>query len=296
MICSSWRSSTKDTYNVYIKKWKLFAELHQCDYLNPTEVQVGNFLSVCFDKGLSYSAIKVARAAISSIIISDFTDSRILKRIMKGIFQLRPQLQRTVIWDVKDVLCYFKQRFPAKTMSMMKLTVKFVILLLLVMAQRQQALHLINVKNIDIKYDVIVIRFGDILKTTSPKFHQAEIRIKAYPKDKRLCPVWYMKEYLRRTNKYRCHNSLFLITQKPYTPASKATISNWIRKGLVQAGIDMKIFSPHSTRAAATSKMNKAKVPIATILNTAGWSNAKTFGKYYKKDITTKESSMHSLL
>ena len=122
------------------------------------------------------------------------------------------------------------------------LTIKTALLLLLTMGQRQQGLHLIDVRNLEIKYDRIIIRFGDPLKTTNPNFHQGEIPILAYPKDKRICPVWYLKKYLEITNTYRNHNRLFLINIKPFTPASKSTISKWITKALEFAGIDMNIF------------------------------------------------------
>ena len=57
---------------------------------------------------------------------------------------------------------------------------------------------------------------------------------------------------------------------KPFTPATKNTISTWIRKGLISAGVDLNIFTPHSTRAAAVSKLKKANISITTIVNTAG--------------------------
>ena len=41
---------------------------------------------------------------------------------------------------------------------------------------------------------------------------------------------------------------------------------------MIRAGVDLSIFSPYSTRAAATSKVF-GKVQLGTILRTAGWSN-----------------------
>ena len=52
------------------------------------------------------------------------------------------------------------------------------------------------------------------------------------------------------------------------------------------AGVDVNIFSPHSTRAASTSKANRSgTVRLGTILKTAGWTNARTFAKFYDKPI-----------
>ena len=39
------------------------------------------------------------------------------------------------------------------------------------------------------------------------------------------------------------------------------------------AGIDLSLFTPHSTRSASTSAV-VSKVPIDTIIKTAGWSKA----------------------
>ena len=48
----------------------------------------------------------------------------------------------------------------------------------------------------------------------------------------------------------------------------------------------MSVFTPYSTRAAATSTAARASVPIQTILKTAGWSRESTFAKYYKKPLS----------
>ncbi|GFN77514.1 recombinase cre [Plakobranchus ocellatus] len=68
----------------------------------------------------------------------------------------------------------------------------------------------------------------------------------------------------------------------------------WIRGGqtpkksmphtlLSGKGIDVKIFTAHSTRAASTSGALKAGVPLTTIMSAAGWSQSSTFAKFYKK-------------
>ena len=46
----------------------------------------------------------------------------------------------------------------------------------------------------------------------------------------------------------------------------------------------MSIFTPYSTRSAATSKV-ATNIQTSTILRTAGWSNEKTFARFYKKKI-----------
>ena len=55
---------------------------------------------------------------------------------------------------------------------------------------------------------------------------------------------------------------------------------------MVNAGINMDIFSPHSVRSASTSLAKRSmKVPLTTILKTAGWTRANTFTRYCDKPI-----------
>ena len=51
------------------------------------------------------------------------------------------------------------------------------------------------------------------------------------------------------------------------------------------AGIDLNLFTPHSTRSASTSATVN-KVPIDTIIKTAGWSNDCTLRKFYKRPVS----------
>lgn len=295
LIKNSWRAGSKKTYATYIKKWESYAQQNIIDFLQPSEQDVANFLALLFEQQLSYSAVKTARAAVASVIICDYSDSRILKHLMKGVFEERPVLRRDVIWDVKPVLNYFTHLFPAKSLSLKLLTVKTAVLLALVMNQRQQGLELVDLRNMTLEDHKITIRYGDVMKNTGPQFHQPEISIKAYI-DKRICPVWYIWKYLAATNKVRNSTKLFIITQKPYRAASKSTIGKWIKKGLALGGVDMSIFTPHSTRSAAGSARRRTNVPLDTILATAGWASAKTFAKYYNKEIKRREASVQQLL
>ena len=78
-------------------------------------------------------------------------------------------------------------------------------------------------------------------------------------------------------------DSLFISYVKPHNAISKDTISRWLRNVLFNAGIDCTKFKPHSIRSAAVSKAKANFVPIGHILQVAGWSNTRTFGKFYNK-------------
>ena len=70
----------------------------------------------------------------------------------------------------------------------------------------------------------------------------------------------------------------------PHKPVTRDTIRRWTKMGLVKAGVDMSIFTPHSTRAASASKA-VAKVPLKTVLRTVGWRRSSTFATYYHKPV-----------
>ena len=64
---------------------------------------------------------------------------------------------------------------------------------------------------------------------------------------------------------------------------------------LHDAGMDITIFTPHSTRSASTSKA-ATKVPMETVLKTGGWRNMRTFANYYNKQIGNSEMFATSIL
>ena len=138
-----------------------------------------------------------------------------------------------------------------------------------------------------------------MLKTSQPGKHLGTIEIKAFTEDKAICPVNVLKEYVARTLPLRKNAPQLLLSyQKRHKPVSSETIGNWIKKTLTRTGIDIKVFSAHSTRSASTSAAKMGNIPISTIVNAAGWSNTKTFSKFYDKPIDSgqKENFGHSLL
>ena len=72
---------------------------------------------------------------------------------------------------------------------------------------------------------------------------------------------------------------------KPHRAVSKDTIARWIKTLLKTAGVDVNVFSAHSTRAAATSTAHRKGGTISSILQVAGWSNVQTFAKFYNKPL-----------
>ena len=86
------------------------------------------------------------------------------------------------------------------------------------------------------------------------------------------------------------HNSCVSYS-KPFKPVSLETTRRWVKTVMEKPGIDVNLFKPHSTRAAATSKAFLKSVPlIEHILSDVGWSSSDTFAKFYKKPVFNTDS------
>ena len=113
-----------------------------------------------------------------------------VKRLLKGVARLRPSVPRyTAIWDVGVVLKFLRELGPVEILSLADLTLKLVMLVALVTAQRTQCLHLMDlghVKHDDHGYQFAIV---DAIKTTRGGTKQPVLMLRRYPTDPRLCVV-----------------------------------------------------------------------------------------------------------
>ena len=289
---ASWRGGTQRSYRHYIKRWIQFCGERKRNFLEPTVNNLIAFLTVLFNEGKNYNTICVARSAVSALSLNSHVSigsHQLVARFLKGAFTLKPALPKTnVTWDPQIVLDFLKRWSPANTLSLLQLSIKVVLLCLLVSGQRGQTVHLFDLRNITWERDRVICRIADLLKTSTPKKHQSEIVLKTFV-DKRICVVHYLDMYKKRTEMLRGKETrLFISVNKPHKGVSRDTIRRWTKQGLVRAGIDLNIFTPHSTRSASTSKAAKS-VGLKTILKTAGWRTASTFTKFYKKEVNSED-------
>lgn len=173
---------------------------------------------------------------------------------MKGVFNTRPPTPRYVdTWDPELVLDLLRGWSPASTIDFRTLTFKVVVLILLVSGQRIQTLSLLDVRHMLLGQKCITFRIFALLKQTRPGYKNPEVTLRAYP-DKHLCVFTYLNEYLQRTRHLRKgHSKLFLTIQKPFTVASKDTITRWVQTVMKLAGINTDLYAPHSIRCTSSS-------------------------------------------
>ena len=287
MILASWRVSTKKQYSTYLKQFEVFCKARGKSVMN-ADFRLGlDFLYELHSKGLSYSAVNTARSALSSVLITDqphvdFGMHKIVCRFMKGVYNSRPSLPRySAIWDPDVVLRYLSILSPRHRLSLKSLTLKVVMLLALLSAQRVQTLHCITLDVISFTSDSVQLAVDVLLKTSRPNWHLEPMLFKRYDDRKSLCIFRYLKTYIERTKEIRKDERHLLISyMKPHNRVTKSTISRWIRTVMAKSGVDISIFKAHSTRAASSSKAAQY-VAMDKILKAGGWSSESCYLKHY---------------
>ena len=245
------------------------------------------YLTRLYESGLGYNAINTARSALSAVVqtsenVSVGAHPKVV-RFMKGVFELRtPQPRYQQTWDVEKLLSYFRDQEENSSMALKELTRKLCALLMITTAQRVQTIHLIRLDCIHFHEKGCTIVLKDKLKHTRPGHFQSPLQLPRYTEEK-LCVVACLEEYIKRTASLRAVHidKLLLCYSRPHGPASKDSVSRWLKDVLKAAGIEG--FAPHSFRGASSSAMLDRGVSLECILKTAGWSNAATFHRYYNR-------------
>jgi site-specific recombinase XerD len=231
------------------------------DQYSPTLNQALSYMKSLKDQGLSYSALNTARSALSTVIsipgCQTFGTHPLVSRFMKGVYEeLKPQPKYTHIWDVSTVLSYLATLKLNSSLSLKNLTRKLVMLLLLVSGQRGQTIHSLTLQGMALSDSSCQFQVLEHLKTSKPGGSPTVIRFQKYDQDANICPLLTLAEYLKRTKSLRGdEDQLFISYLKPYKAVSHDTISRWVKQALADAGINTNIYTPHSTRAASTSKI-----------------------------------------
>lgn len=205
---------------------------------------------------------------------------------MRGIFNLRPpEPKYETTWDVSKVLNFLRILSPVKFITLKNLTLKLTMLIALTNATRAQSIHLMDLNFVHKEKGKFVFVLHDLIKQSRPGYKEPTVDITAYPPDRRLCTFTCYKEYIFRTRCFRDNNKKLLLSHvKPHDNVSKDTISRWIKEVMEKSKIDTTKYKAHSVRGASVSKAANA-MPVSKILSKAGWTNASTFAKYYKKKI-----------
>ena len=121
----------------------------------------------------------------------------IIQKFMKGVFAMRLALPRYgITWDAAMVLKYLKSQSPPEALTLLALSWKLAMLMVLLTGQRGQAIHSLDVKSIEMSGNSMILSFNKLLKTSRPGKHCAEIVLPAFTSDVNICIVHTFKAYL----------------------------------------------------------------------------------------------------
>ena len=144
---ASWRKGTKKQYISYLVRSGGYCKPKHIEPHNPGKVKAIEFLRELYEEGLGYSAINTARSALSCVIIPNwgipFGRDPLVCRLSKGIFELKPCLPKySEIWDVSNVLCYFKSCSLVGEIHLKDLTMNLATFFCLLTGQCCQTIHI----------------------------------------------------------------------------------------------------------------------------------------------------------
>ena len=290
-MISSLAPSTLKQYNSALHQWWNFCSEKEIELFTGNISVVLEFLQSCFDTGASYTSLNTIRSALSLILptnnnLSVGEDEKV-KRWMKAVFRARPQTPKyQSVWDPKPVIVWLGSISPIESVSLEMLTLKLVGLLALATAQRVQTLTLMELSNISISDQGISINITKLIKTSAPGRKQPCLFLPYFIENPELCVATTLIEYLKRTREHRPQSceQVLISFRRPYKAVSSQTVSRWIKLVLKQSGIDVSVFTAHSTRHASTSKAAANGANIEVIRDAAGWTTASsTFQRFYNR-------------
>lgn len=202
---NSWRPATIKQYNTYLEKWTVLCLGEVVHPRTPSLIEIMRFLT-CLkcDQHLSYSAINSTRSALSAYVQKigghQVGSHPEVVRHVKGLakmFPAKPVISTT--WDVNTVFILLKTWHPPEEISLLKLSYKTVMLLVLVLAQRAQTIALMKMSARVWLEERVLIQMKEMLKHNRAGQPLEVFQISRFNKDKRLCPVRYLKAYLKAT-------------------------------------------------------------------------------------------------
>ena len=126
---------------------------------------------------------------------------------------------------------------------------------------------------------------------TKEKYKDQRITIKKFPESK-VCPYRTLCHCIDRTAPLWDCNQLF-ITTTTFTAAAQGTISKWVKTAVKEAGVGVKLYTPHTTYYASVSKHANQYKNIGELLRLEQWRHLSTFYRHYlhkPKYISTRKS------
>ena len=230
-------------------------------------------------------------ATLPEIDRTDVGKHPLVRRLLKAIYNQRtPGPRYSNFWDADLVLISQKELGPTVSLTLKQLSLKTVLLLALASFMRVSEIAVINLSSVHFDDDQLLFSISRPRKSqSSGPLHV--FRLKVFKADCAICPVACVRTYIERTTALRACDaaSLFISLNPPHKAVGKSTIARWIKASLKDSGVDVNVFTAHSTRGAAASKAFESGVPCEAILAAADWRRQSTFHRFYQKRVQPAE-------
>ena len=225
--------------------------------------KLANFLLHLFQVGLAWHTIGIYHSALSAFlephcILKASNHPVILKLMHHFYLQSPPSHKWFDPWDVEHLLSLLESWAPASSLTTFKLAWKTATPLALVTAKHCSDLTLLCVDNQHLFLQHHAAIFVPLSggKTDHLGHLPPQIHIESHC-NVNLCPVFYLKAYLRHTESFRKQSyrsqviSLFLGNNRQHWPVCAKTISSWVQTVLSIAKAHMSLGSLWGVAASA---------------------------------------------
>ncbi|XP_036146143.1 uncharacterized protein LOC118646722 [Monomorium pharaonis] len=291
-------NSTIAQYTKPLRLWWCFCKEKEINCFSPPIPLVLEFLSKAMSN-IGYSSINSYRSAISLVSAEEVGSHPLVRRFLRGVAALKPQRPRyDFVWDPSPVIAHLASLYPYEDLPFDRIPKKLVTLFALTTAQRLQTLTAIQITNITIS-DSLVIKILARLKTSKIGKSQPLLIFNPFLAKPELCIVRLVKVYLELTQEIRQEgcNALFISLRPPHRAVTSQTLGRWVKDILEEAGIDISVFSAHSTRHASTSFAASKGVNLEEIRQTAGWTEtSRVFAQFYNRPIIKDPAFQNAIL
>ena len=258
--------------------------------------KLANFLLHLFQVALAWPTIVIYCSAISAFLephrIHKASNHPVISKLMYHFYlQCPPSHKQFDPWDVECLLSLLESRAPASTLTMLKLAWKTATLLALVTAKLCSDLTLLCVDNQHLFLQHHAAIFVPLSggKTDCLGHLPPQIHIESHSNDN-LCPIFYLKAYLRCTESFRKKSDG---NTRQHQPVCAKTISSWVWKVLSVAKGHMSLGSLWGVAASAALA---AGVSLVTILQAGDWTRVSTPARhYFSTYITTMDQHQDSM-
>ena len=211
----------------------------------------------------------------------EFGKHPIVTRMLKGIFRTRSALPRYIcIYDAEIVMEFLKSLPSWEEITLKWLTLKLVILLVLSSSHRCQTLNSLPIEHMDTNIQQVTFYIPKVIKKATTMFHPKPIILQAFPADERICPVRNIVEYIKASEKFR-KSKILLLSCYSHEPIETQTISRYVKLALKAAGINIKIFTAHSTRHTSSADKFMKRLSLNDIIKKGGWKSSSLFRRFY---------------